>query len=304
MNLNVLSPQQKIEADSDLKPGRDNRHKKKANKVPYLKGEGWTRSFTLFYLTVLVLIPLGALIYTAIASGWGAVWAVWSDSRVLHALWLSTRLAFVGALLALISGGLLAWVLARYRFVGRSLLDAALDLPFAMPTAVLGIALTSLYQPNTWMGQALEHIGISVAFTPIGILLALWVVGLPFVVRSLQPVLASMDHSEEEAAQNLGATASQRFWRVIIPHLYPACISGFALAFARGLGEYGSVIFIAGNIPFETEIAPLLIVGKLEQFDLQGAAAIGFALLLIALLILIAIYSLSRTRWFRLGRLS
>jgi sulfate transport system permease protein len=246
------------------------------------------------YLAFLVILPLSAVTYTALVSGWRPVWDVWFDARVGYALWLSTKLAFLAALVSLVSGTLLAWVLVRYRFFGRSLLDALLDLPFAMPTAVSGIALTALYQPNTWLGEMLERVGISVAFTPVGIFLALWMVGLPFVVRALQPVLVSMDSSEEEAAENLGANANQRFWRIIVPHLLPAAVSGFAMAFARGLGEYGSVIFIAGNIPFETEIAPLLIVSKLEQFDFQGAASIGLAMLIIATIVVFSVYLLHR----------
>jgi sulfate transport system permease protein len=250
--------------------------------------------FTVFYLSLIVLIPLSAVFPQAAAGGWDHIRAVIASPAVLAAFRLSFGASFAAGLISVLVGFLVAWVLVRYDFPGRSLADALVDLPFALPTAVAGIALTSLYTENGWIGRYLHPLGIKVAFTPLGIVVALTFVGLPFVVRSVQPVLADLDAELEEAAATLGATRWQVFFKVILPLLRPALLTGFALAFARALGEYGSVIFIAGNLPMRTEIVPLLIVNKLEQYDYSGATAIAAVMLLVSFLMLLAINLLER----------
>ena len=259
---------------------------KKPSVIP---GFGLTLSFTIAYLLIVVLIPLsGLFIKTASMSFGEFVDAVTSD-RILHAYKISFGLSFLAALVNCVFGLILAWVLARYRFPFKKIIDAMVDLPFALPTAVAGIALTALYAPNGWIGQYLTPLGIQVAFTPLGILIALVFVGLPFVVRTVEPILQDLDKELEEAALSLGATRWQTFWMVILPSIVPALLTGFAMSFARGLGEYGSVIFIAGNIPKVSEIVPLVIVTKLEQYDYAGATAIACVMLVASFIMLFVI---------------
>jgi sulfate transport system permease protein len=239
---------------------------------------GWT----LAYLGLIVVLPLTALMVRPWELGLSGVWATLTDPRVMAALRLSFGAAFLAALTNVPLGLLVAWTLTRYEFPGKRLVDALVDLPFALPTAVAGIALTAIYAPTGLLGKPLAEIGIKSAYTPVGVYIALLFIGLPFVVRTIQPVLQDLDREVEEAAQTLGATNLQRFWLVILPAVLPALISGFSLAFARAVGEYGSVIFIAGNMPLKSEIAPLLIVIKLEQYDYAGAAAVGLAMLAIS----------------------
>jgi sulfate transport system permease protein len=264
-----------------------------------IPGFGLTLGFTLTYLCLIVLIPLAGLVLRPVEIGWSGFWHTVSAPRVLAALRLSFGAALVAAAINGVFGLIVAWVLTRYRLPGQRVIDALVDLPFALPTAVAGIALTALYAPNGWIGQWLEPLGIKVAFTPLGVVMALTFIGLPFVVRTLQPVLQDLDVEVEEAASCLGASRAQTFWLVILPSIMPALLTGFALAFARAVGEYGSVIFIAGNMPMVSEIAPLLIVIKLEQFDYAGAAAIGVVMLVAAFLLLLAINLLQRwgRRW-------
>jgi sulfate transport system permease protein len=254
-----------------------------------LPGFGLAFGYTLFYLGIIVLLPLAALVAEAAGLGLRGIWAVANEPRVLAALRISFGLAFAAALVDGLFGLLIAWVLTRYEFPGRRLLDAAVDLPFALPTAVAGIALASLYAPNGWIGAILAHAGIKIAFTPAGIFIALVFVALPFTVRTVQPLIAEIDRSLEEVSATLGANRRQTIWRVIIPMLAPAMVTGFALAFARALSEYGSVIFIAGNLPYVSEIAPVLIVIKLEEFNYAGAAALAVIMLALAFCILFAI---------------
>jgi sulfate transport system permease protein len=246
-------------------------------------------AFTLAYLTVLVLVPLAALLLRPWEIGFDGFVEEITDPRVIAALRLSFSTALIAAAINAVFGLLVAWVLVRYHFPGRRLIDGLIDLPFALPTAVAGIALSALYAPNGWLGIPLAGLGIQVGYTPLGILVALTFIGLPFVVRTLQPVLQDFDREHEEAAATLGANRRQTFFRVIFPVLLPALLTGTALAFARGVGEYGSVIFIAGNLPMVSEIAPLLIVVKLEQYDYAGAAAVGIAMLALSFLILLGI---------------
>ncbi len=245
--------------------------------------------FTLLYLTLIVLIPLAALALRPWEHGVSGVWETVSDPRVRAALTLSFGAALVASALNGVMGVVVAWALVRYDFPGRRLLDAAVDLPFALPTAVAGIALATLYGPHGWLGAPLASLGIKVVYTPLGVLIALVAVGLPFVVRTVQPILAEAEAEIEDAAITLGATPWQWFSRVLLPALTPAVITGFSLAFARAVGEYGSVIFIAGNMPMRSEIAPLLIVTKLEQFDYAGAAAVGLAMLVLSFVALLVI---------------
>ena len=244
-----------------------------------LPGFGPTMGFTLVYLSLVVLFPLSMIVLKTADIGWSRFWQVVLTSRALAAYRLSFGAALAAALVNAFFGLLLAWVLVRYRFPGRRAVDALVDLPFALPTAVGGIALTSLYSSRGILGQALERVGIQAAFSPLGVVIALTFVGLPFVVRTVQPVLEELDPGEEEAAATLGATRWQTFHRVILPALLPATITGATLAFARALGEYGSVVFISGNMPGRTEIAPLLIMTKLEQYDYGGATAIAVVML-------------------------
>jgi sulfate transport system permease protein len=262
-----------------------------------LPGFGLTLGFTLSYLGLIVLLPLGALVLSA-AGGGAEAWQSLASPRVLAAFRVSFGTAFVAAAVNAVFGLIVAWGMVRYEFPGRRLVDSLIDLPFALPTAVAGIALTALYAGNGWLGQFLEPLGIKVAFTPLGIVVALIFIGLPFVVRTVEPVLQDLDVDVEEAAATLGARRWQAFCRVILPAILPALLTGFALAFARGLGEYGSVIFIAGNMPMVSEIVPLLIVIKLEQYDYAGATVVGTAMLAASFLLLLAINLLQR--WARM----
>jgi sulfate transport system permease protein len=263
-------------------------------KPSVIPGFGLTLGYTLFYLSLIVLIPLAGLLLRPLELGWQGFWhAVW-EPRVRASLELSFGVALIAAAINAVFGGIVAWVLVRYEFPGRRIVDALVDLPFALPTAVAGIALTALYAPNGWIGALLAPLGIKVAFTRLGILIALTFIGLPFVVRTLEPVLQDLDPEFEEAAATLGAGRWQAFWRVILPAILPALLTGVALAFARAVGEYGSVIFIAGNMPMISEIAPLMIIAKLEEYDYAGAAAIGVAMLAVSFAILLAINLLQR----------
>ena len=254
-----------------------------------IPGFGLALGFTLTYLTLLVLVPLSALVLRSSSLGWEEFARLALDQRVLAALRLSFGASFVAALINAVFGLLIAWVLVRYDFPGRRFVDAVIDLPFALPTAVAGIALTALYAPNGWVGQFLAPLGIKVAYTPLGIVVALVFVSLPFVVRTVQPVLEEIDAEVEQAAATLGANRFQTVTRVVLPSVMPALLTGFALALARSVGEYGSVIFIAGNIPYVSEIAPLLIVIRLEEFNYGGATAVAAMMLAISFLMLLAI---------------
>ncbi len=259
-----------------------------------IPGFGLTLGFTLTYLGLLVLIPLSMLFFKSASQGWDAFWTAALSARALAAYRLTFGAALAAAVINALFGLLVAWVLVRYRFPGRNLVDAMVDLPFALPTAVAGIALTALYSPNGWFGKVLEPLGLKVAFTPLGIVMALTFIGLPFVVRTVQPVLEDLDAEVEEAAATLGASRWQTFWSVLLPGLIPATLTGFTLAFARALGEYGSVVFISGNMPMKTEIAPLLIMTRLEEYDYAGATAIAVVILVasFALLLLINLFQL------------
>jgi sulfate/thiosulfate transport system permease protein len=254
-----------------------------------LPGFGLTLGFTLFYLSAIVLIPLAALILRPWSLGWNGFWAVIAEPRVVEALKLSFGAAAIAASINAVFGLIVAWTLERYRFPLKRLIDALVDLPFALPTAVAGIALSTLYAPRGWLGAPLMQLGIKAAYTPAGVVIALTFIGLPFVVRTLQPVMAELGIEAEEAAATLGASRLQTFFRVVLPALLPALVTGTALAFARAVGEYGSVIFIAGNLPMVSEIAPLLIVIKLEQYDYAGAAAIGVVMLAASFAIILAL---------------
>lgn len=254
-----------------------------------LPGFGFAFGTTLVYLGLIVLLPLSALVLRASGLGFSGLWAIATEPRVLAALKVSFGLALAAAGVNAVFGTIVAWVLVRYEFPGRRLLDAAVDLPFALPTAVAGIALASIYAPNGWVGSLVAPLGWKIAFTPLGIAIALVFVGLPFIVRTIQPVLLDLESDVEEAAATLGASRLRTLLQVVLPLLVPAILTGFALAFARGVGEYGSVIFIAGNLPFVSEIAPLLIVVKLEGFDLTGATAIATLMLGAAFLVLLVV---------------
>jgi sulfate transport system permease protein len=245
--------------------------------------------FTLIYLSFVVLIPLAALVARPWEHGLSGFWETVTDRRVLNALRLSFGVSFLAAMVNVVMGLVVTWVLVRYEFPGKRLVDAMVDLPFALPTAVAGIALTTIYAPNGAIGKLFAPLGVKIAYTPIGIWLALVFVGLPFIVRTVQPVLQDFDAEVEEAAQTLGARPLQRITKVILPALWPAVITAFSLAFARAVGEYGSVIFIAGNMPYKSEIAPLLIITKLEQFDYSGAASVGLAMLILSFAVLLVI---------------
>jgi sulfate transport system permease protein len=261
---------------------------------PVIPGFGLTLGYTLVYLSLLVLIPLGAMFVHTAQLTWSEFWAIIASPRVLAALKLSFTSAFIAALINGVIGTLLAWVLVRYTFPGRKIIDAMIDLPFALPTAVAGIALAALYGPSGMIGQWAAEIGLKIAYTPLGITLALTFVTLPFVVRTVQPVLADIPREVEEAAACLGAKPLQVFRHVLLPALLPAWLTGFALAFARGVGEYGSVIFIAGNMPMKTEILPLLIMVKLDQYDYTGATAIGVLMLVTSFILLLLVNLLQR----------
>jgi sulfate transport system permease protein len=257
-----------------------------------LPGFGLTLGYTMVYLSLIVLIPLSAVFIRSMGLGWSHFWDVVTAPRVLASLRLSFGASLIAALINVMFGLIVAWVLVRYTFPFKRLVDAMVDLPFALPTAVAGIALTALYTPNGWLGKWLLTLGITVAFTPLGVVVALTFIGLPFVVRTLQPVLEDLDKEVEQAAATLGASPAQTFARVVLPALWPALLTGFALAFARAVGEYGSVIFIAGNMPMKSEIAPLLIVTKLEQYDYAGATAIAVVMLVLSFALMLGINAL------------
>ncbi len=266
-----------------------------------LPGFGLALGFTLLYLGLMVMIPLSTVFLKTATMTWSHFWSTVSGPRALAAYRLSLGASFIAASINVLFGLLVAWVLERYAFPGRRLIDAFVDLPFALPTAVAGIALATVYAKNGWVGRWLEPLGIHVAFTPLGVVVALTFIGLPFVVRTVQPVLADLDPEVEEAAASLGAGRWQTFRRVILPELVPAAVTGFVLAFARALGEYGSVIFIAGNMPMRSEITPLLIMIKLEQYDYAGATAIAMVFLIasFSLLFLINFLAWRRNRRLR-----
>lgn len=254
-----------------------------------LPGYGLSLGVTLVYLSLIVLIPLAAVFLRTTELSFHEFWAVVTTPRVVATYKLTFGASFLAAVINLVFGLLTAWVLVRYQFFGKKVLDALVDLPFALPTAVAGIALTAIYAPNGWLGQWLEPHGIKVAFTPLGVVVALTFIGLPFVVRTVQPVLEDFSAEAEEAAASLGANRWQTFYKIILPAIWPALLTGFSLAFARAVGEYGSVIFIAGNMPMISEITPLMIITKLEQYDYAGATAIAVVMLLISFVLLLLI---------------
>jgi len=258
-------------------------------KSSVLPGFKLTLGYTLLYLSLIVLIPLACTFWKTSALSWGQFWHAVTTPRVLASYRLSFGASFLAALINLVFGLLVAWVLVRYQFWGKRFVDAMVDLPFALPTAVAGIALTAIYAPNGWIGHWLAPLGIHVAYTRLGVLVALTFIGLPFIVRTVQPVLEDFDLEIEESAASLGASRWQTFWRVTLPMLRPALLTGFTLAFARALGEYGSVVFIAGNMPMKTEITPLLIITKLEEFDYTGATAIAVVMLVASFVLLLTI---------------
>lgn len=259
---------------------------KKRRTIP---GFGLSMGYTLFYLGLIVLIPLATLFLKTSSLSWNEFWETVMSPRTLASYRLSFGAAFIAAGINAVFGFLVAWVLARYSFPGKNIVDALVDLPFALPTAIAGIALTGLYSYKGWLGQYLEPLGIKVAFTPLGVVMAMTFIGLPFVVRTIQPVLEDLDPAIEEAASSLGANRLQIFKKVIFPTLFPSLITGFTMAFARAVGEYGSVVFIAGNMPLKTEIAPLLIITKLEQYDYSGATAIALVMLVVSFILFLII---------------
>jgi sulfate transport system permease protein len=257
-----------------------------------IPGFGLTLGFTILYLSLVVLLPLSATFVATAKIGWHAFWHIVTTPRALASYGLSFGASLAAATINFFAGTLVAWVLVRYRFPAKRLLDSLVDLPFALPTAVAGIALTTLYATTGWFGKPLAALGVHVAFTRLGIVVALTFIGLPFVVRTIQPVLEDLDKELEEAAASLGASRWETFVRVVYPGIFPAALTGFALAFARGVGEYGSVIFIAGNMPMKSEIAPLLIVTKLEQYDYAGATAIAVVMLVLSFALMLGINAL------------
>ena len=267
-----------------------------------LPGFDLALGFTLFYVTLIVLVPLSAAFLKTATLTWPVFWDTVTAPRVVASYKLTFGASFAAASVNAVFGLLVAWVLVRYEFFGKRVIDALVDLPFALPTAVAGIALTALYAPNGWMGSWLEKLGVKVAFTPLGVFVALTFIGLPFVVRTVQPVLEDVSKELEEAAATLGATRAQTFTRILLPVVTPALLTGFALAFARALGEYGSVIFIAGNMPMVSEITPLLIITKLEQYDYTGATAIAVVMLVLAFSMLLIINLLQAWARKRQGR--
>lgn len=262
-------------------------NKRKQHRV--LPGFGLSMGYTLIYLSLIILIPIAVLFLKASTISLAEFWATVTETRVVASYKLTIYTSFIAAFVNAIFGTLIALVLVRYEFYGKRIIDALVDLPFALPTAVAGIALTTIYAPNGWIGQYFESMGIKVAYTPLGIMVALTFIGLPFVVRSVQPVLQDLDQQYEEAAATLGANSLQIFVKIIFPAIFPAILTGFALAFARALGEYGSVVFISGNMPMKTEIVPLLIITKLEQFNYAGAAAIAVVMLVFSFILLFLI---------------
>ncbi len=266
-----------------------------------LPGFHLTLGYTVLYLSLIVLIPISALFLRTFRMTWEQFWMAVTSPRVLASYRLTFGASLLAALVNLVFGLLLAWVLVRYKFPGKRFVDALVDLPFALPTAVAGISLTALLAGNGWIGQYLEPMGIKLAFTPAGVVIALIFIGLPFVVRTVQPVLEDAEKELEEAATSLGATRLQIFTKVILPHITPALMTGFAMAFARAIGEYGSVIFIAGNMPMISEITPLIIIGKLEQYDYAGATAVAVVMLLISFILLLVINALQAWQRRNLG---
>jgi len=265
-----------------------------ARKFNALPGFGLTMGFTIVYLSVIVLIPIGGLIFKALGMSWAELWRLATTERAMAAYRLTFGASFIAAFMNAIFGTILAWVLVRYHFPGRRFVDALVDIPFALPTAVAGLTLANLYSPNGWLGQWLVPMGIKGAYSQLGVVIALTFVGLPFVVRTLQPVLEGMEREVEEVAATLGAGRFRTFISVVAPTLFPTVITGFALSFARAVGEYGSVIFISSNIPRKTEIAPLVIITLLEQYEYTGAMALAVVLLIISFTLLIAINLLER----------
>jgi sulfate transport system permease protein len=261
----------------------------KAVKKSVLPGFGLSMGYAAFYASLIVFIPLTALFAKALTLSWTELWQVIVDPRALASYRLTFGAALIGATINLFFGLIVAWVLVRYTFPGKKIVDALVDLPFALPTAVAGIALTALYAPNGWIGQWLTPLGIQVAYAPLGVIVALTFIGLPFMVRTVQPVLEDLEAEIEEAAASLGAGRWQTFRRILLPALLPALLTGFALTFARAVGEYGSVVFISGNMPFRTEITSLLIMSKLEQYDYAGAAALGAVMLVFSFILLLII---------------
>lgn len=257
-----------------------------------LPGFRLTLGYTLFYLSLVVLIPMSALFFKTFSLSFDQFWAAVTSERVMASYRLTFGASLIAALVNLVFGLLLAWVLVRYSFPGKKFIDALIDLPFALPTAVAGISLTALLAGNGWLGQYLEPMGIKLAFVPAGVVIALIFIGIPFVVRTVQPVLEDFEKELEEAATSLGASRLQIFTKVILPHIAPALLTGFAMAFARAIGEYGSVIFIAGNVPLVSEITPLIIIGKLEQYDYAGATAVAVVMLVISFMLLLIINAL------------
>lgn len=266
-----------------------------------LPGFGISMGVTLFYLALIVLIPLSAVFLKTASLSWHEFWSLATEPRALASYKLSFGASFAGALLNLVFGVLVAWVLVRYRFPGKRILDSLVDLPFALPTSVAGISLTAIYSSNGWLGRPLEAIGIKAAYSRLGIVIALTFIGLPFVVRTVQPVLEEMDKDMEEAAASLGANRRQIFTRVILPTILPAVLTGFAMALSRAVGEYEYVVFISGNMPMRTEITPLLIVTKLEQYNYAGATAIAVVMLVASFLMLLIINLLQRWSGKRYG---
>lgn len=271
----------------------------KQNVIP---GFGITLGFTLAYLGLIVLIPLSAVIWKTTDLTLAQFWVTISEPRVVASLKLSFGASLIAAGVNAVFGLILAWSLVRYSFPGKKIVDTLVDLPFALPTAVAGIALTAIYAKNGWLGQYLEPLGIKIAFTPIGIMIALVFIGLPFVVRTVQPVLEDLDKEIEEAAASLGANRAQTVFKVVLPIILPALLTGFALAFARAVGEYGSVIFIAGNLPMVSEIAPLMIITKLEQYDYSGATSIAVVMLFLSFILLLIVNTLQAWTAKRTGR--
>jgi sulfate transport system permease protein len=257
-----------------------------------LPGFGLSLGFTVAYLSLIVLIPLSAVFIKTATMDFERFWSVVTNERVVASYKLSFGMSLIAAAINVVFGLLLAWAIVRYSFPGKKIVDALVDLPFALPTAVAGIALTALYAPNGWLGQILQPLGIKVAFGPLGVLVALIFIGLPFVVRTVRPILEDFEAEFEEAAASLGATRWQTVRRVVLPALFPALLTGFALAFARAVGEYGSVIFIAGNIPYVSEITPLMIITRLEEFDYQGATAIASVMLVVSFMLLLLVNTL------------
>lgn len=273
----------------------------KIKQFSVLPGFGITLGFAILYLSLIVLVPLSALFWRSASLGFAEFWRITTDARVLASYRLTFGAAFASAVANAVLGFIVAWTLVRYSFPGKKLVDALVDLPFALPTAVSGIAITALCVKSGWVGRYFEPFGIRLAFTPLGITLVMTFIGLPFVVRTLQPAIEELEAESEEAAASLGANRWQTFWRVLFPSLVPALLTGFALALARAIGEYGSVVFIAGNMPMKTEISSLLIITKLEQYDIAGATAIAAVMLLASFVILLAInllqYWTNRGQW-------